>query len=210
MSSWIFGIQGNLYPGLDQLLAVSDPAVVIEWMLNSMTMVSGGGQSISTPGNSGDTVGCVVVGTQLPGQIITLFLVVTLMAIILTANSVWLGLRIVAAKRDYDRNTYNPVTGRATAVDSTKICDSTPNGLVGWIQHAVWESPHCASARISPRGHHLRKWLFSVVHYNGQRIGVVSKEHTALSPTLSMESPTPYSGLGGMKDYISVHTTEIR
>jgi hypothetical protein len=163
-----------------------------------------------SPGNSGDTVGCVAVGTQLPGQITTLFLVVTLMAIILTANSVWLELRIVAAKRDYDRNTYNPVTGRATAVDSTKICDSTPNGLVGWIQHAVWESPHSASARVSPRGHQLRKWLFSVAHYNGQRIGVVSKEHTALSPTLSMESPTSYSGLGGMKDYTAVHTTEIR
>lgn len=210
MDDWILGIQGNLYLGLDQLQAVSDPPLILEWMLNSMTMVSGGGQSISSRGNPRDTVGCVVVGTQLPGQIITLFLVVTLMAIILTTNSAWLWLRIIAAKREYDRNSYNPFTGRATAVDSNKICESTPNGLVDWIQHAVWESPHASSARISPRGHQLRKWLFSVGHYNGQRIGVVNKEHAALSPMLSIESPTSYQGLGSMKDYTAVNTTEIR
>jgi hypothetical protein len=209
MSDWILGIQGNMYLGIDRSKSIDDRAGTLEWLLNSMTMVSGGGQSISTLGDPQDTTGCIVTGTQLPGQVSTLFLVVALMAIILTANALWLWLRIFSAKREYDRNSFNPTTGRATSVDSKKIDESTPNGLVDWMQHAVLESPYSSSAGVRPRRQHLRKWLFSVAHHNGQRVGVVSKDHMAVHPTQPMESPMSYRGVG-MKEYTAIHTTEVR
>jgi hypothetical protein len=151
-----------------------------------MTMISGGRQSISTPGGFLDTVGCVVTGTQLPGQVIALFLIVALMAIILIASLLWLWLRICSAKREYDRNSVKAATSGETPVDSTKICESTPNGLVGWMQHAISESPYASSssssAGVGPRGQALGKWRFSVAHHNGQRVGVVDKEHIAAPP----------------------------
>lgn len=202
LETWLYGIQGEMYNGQDKSQAVEFPNVTIAWMLNSMVMVSGGGESVTTP-QEGTTEGCFIYGTYVGKIVSALFLLVAFIAVSLFFYTVFLWRTVRRTCNAYDLNNMN-----GNKISSREICQNAPNGLLDWIGHAAHESGH---AETKPKAHHLRKWLFSTRHHYGRRMGVVHMRQTniaaAETPSTSsapfMQSPmSEASTLGFRTEYM--------
>jgi hypothetical protein len=144
INRWLHGLYGDMEDTLS-------PSHTIEWTFNSMVMVGFGGGvgSNDKPLAQNSTQGCLVRLTQVPWEVTSLSLLVTIISAAMVATWCLFSLLLWNAKR-------------SLAESNRDILDNrTPNGLTSWMGHAVsehLESQGLYSGAVLPS--ELPKWFF--------------------------------------------------
>ena len=220
LEKWIDEIVGSMFPGLHEDRSYSTDYIErkLQQYLNSMIMVAGSDESVTTPNDRGYEIGIVTVATIIPYWVVVICGVVGLLATFLVCYAIYLWFANRAAARTYDRS-----SREACKVESGEI-QNAPVGMLEWMTHAAYES---RDADRIPQRKHLKNWMLSTTWHAGRRPGIVrvgelgqvnplrTSGLTTSTPSLYGQQYQPYQGheMGYFPaqkgDYISVNTREV-
>jgi len=148
---WSLPLQGNIYNGQGSA-ASNDSRLILERFLNTLVMVAGGNNYlINTPPGTGDdagnTQGCLVSRTSVPWEIIFLFAIVSVVALVIIVDFIFgkIGRSLHRADRDY----------------LSRIKHETPNSLFDWMAQSVRERIFQEDVESTFKEGDLRRWGFS-------------------------------------------------
>ena len=131
VENWVATLQGQVYDdGLST--AYSNSGEIIARLLNTITMVAGGLNSLqSVPiGTWTDmSQGCLALRTSIPIAITSMFLAITLIAVLITKIWIFLRIWLFIARRSHKIPKH-----------ARRQVSQAPNDLVDWMTHAVRES----------------------------------------------------------------------
>lgn len=175
--NWCAPMVGTMFPGLHEASSYSlqDLEITLQWYLNSMIMVAGGDESVTTPNISGYMIGVVIFATVIPFWILAVCILVWLLQCFLAAFafSQWLAIKNIGLL-------YDTSEAGMTRIAAKEINENTPIGLLDWMTHAAYESRDVDSI---PKYKDLRSWILSTTWHGGRRLGIVrSAEHGQVNP----------------------------
>jgi len=219
IGDWIGQITGSLTP--DLFATTTFDTTVIETTLgfffNSMIMVAGSGQAVTSTNSQGYTYGAVQYVTIVPYWVIFICITVAVLGFSLLAYAIWLYIAVRARSVIYDRS-----ASSFGHVKSKEIRDNTPVGMLDWMTHAAYESRDIDQI---PKTHHLKDWILSTTWHAERRLGVVRRNELGHVNPLRTPGSTPAVQSGyfpapliaqkgyipmNKQGYISVETSEIR
>jgi hypothetical protein len=131
LASWALYFQGSVYYGADTT-AWPNTGEIIARLLNTMTMVSGGLNSLQAEpvGNDTDTTqGCLAPRTSIPVAVSAMVLILGVIALFVCLLYVLLQAWIMIASHE-----------RQFSKQEKKQISQAPNDLVDWMTHAVKET----------------------------------------------------------------------
>lgn len=165
--SWTSNIAGAMFPDLRGSSSVSLPDIQLnlQWFLNSMIMVAGSGESLTTPNTSDIPIGIVQLATVIPYWVIAVTASVMALTLFLIAYYTFLSVALKKAQVLYDES-----NKMGHKVQSSEIMEDTPVGMLEWMTHAAYES---RDAQEMPETWQLRKWIVSTSWNAGRRLGIV-------------------------------------
>lgn len=141
LTTWVRGIFGDLEDRTSSVHIVS----TIERILNSMVMVGYGGLVSSNDSSPNfASQGCLVQLTHIPWQVTSLLLLVTIMSLAMVA--IWCVVWLLLSK---EKKKLDPSDGEV-------LEEWTPNGLIGWMDYAIWASKDSKSRAVQPK--EIKNW----------------------------------------------------
>lgn len=189
---WTENMVGALFPGLHEpgSYDLQWLETTLQFYLNSMIMVAGGSETVTTPNTSGYEVGVVYMATIIPYWVLVVCIIVFLQGAFLVVYAIYLFLAIRTARLVWD--TSEKSTGRVSAKE---IDNNTPVGLLEWMTHAAYES---RDADQIPETFHLGNWILSTTWHAGRRLGIVrANEAGQVNPRTPGQTPQlQYNGEG--------------
>ena len=209
--NWKAAIVGSMFPGIyeDHSYNVGQLEINLQWYLNSMIMVAGSHESVTTENTSGYKIGSVKFATIIPYWILGVVVVVFLLAKFLLVLTIYLWFAIRGTRSLYDLTPGPHVTSR-------EITMNTPNGMLEWMAHAAYESRDADQIPKSPQ---LHDWILSTTWHAERRLGIVrATEHGLVDPVgtpgiamQSMQYQSMSEGYFPMKkgEYISIESKEV-
>ncbi|OQU99754.1 hypothetical protein CLAIMM_05341 [Cladophialophora immunda] len=145
LNNWAEVFQGSVYEGTGTP-ASPNSGGILEQVLNSMTMVAGGGNYLLDTSHSSDTQGCLTQRTHILWELIMLSgLTLLLLAFLLLF---WLGMSI----------RLKILSGGINVEDARWIQENTPIGNFEWMAQAVRESQRPRPMEIETAD--LKGWYF--------------------------------------------------
>ncbi|KAJ9651709.1 hypothetical protein H2198_009021 [Neophaeococcomyces mojaviensis] len=210
LSKWSEAIAGAMFPDVRGFTSypLNDLEITLQRYLNSMIMVAGSGESLSSPNTAGIEVGIVQMGTVIPYWIIVVASVVAALLLSLGTYFIFLLFAVEKAQIEYDRSNQD-----SKKVLGKEILDNTPIGLLEWMAHAAYES---RDASRKPESKELRKWILSTTWHAGQRLGIVTEsDHGRASSSQALTFPphhasTPLMSGATYKHEYMVDKHEVR
>lgn len=177
LSDWCQPMVGAMFPGLHEPKSYSlqELEYTLQWYLNSMIMVAGGSESVTTPNQSGYETGNLIFATVIPFWIIAVCILVFLLWSFLVAfvASKWLAIKGLGL-------IYDKMEAGMNKIGAQEINENTPIGLLDWMTHAAYES---RDVDHIPEYKDLKSWILSTTWHGGRRLGIVrTNEHGQVNP----------------------------
>lgn len=210
-SNWGPVIMGALYPDLYAAKSYAPGTIggQLQFYLNSMIMVSGAQERVTSPNTEGWKIGILQTATIIPYWIISISCVIFCLTVFLLCYATYLFLAIQGLRCNYDNS-------NDASVSAKEIAENTPVGMLDWMTHAAYES---RDINQIPEHKQLKSWILSTTWHAGKRLGIVRyTEHGKANPTFmsasrvqsDMEHPTlPEKGLPYSKAEATSVTTEL-
>ncbi|EXJ72025.1 uncharacterized protein A1O5_04528 [Cladophialophora psammophila CBS 110553] len=152
LQNWAEVFQGAVYEGTGTP-ASNSTGGILEQILNSMTMVAGGGNYLLDTSQSEDTQGCITQRTHILWELIMLSGLTLLLLGFLFFF--WLGMAM----------RLRILSGRTSPDDARWIEDNTPIGNFEWMAQAVRESQRPRSVEVKTGD--LKHWHFGTASDGG-------------------------------------------
>lgn len=185
MWTWCAALQGAVYDG-GNAPASNNTRIIMEQVLNSMTMVAGGNDYLLNTSAAQESQGCLVTRTNIFWPVIVLTALPTFVLLCLALYAVITLWHIKRLKKWRVNGLSQEESMICTA------CKDMPNSLFDWMVQAVQES---GSDSAVSKARHLKEWELGVIGGTG-RLGIQRRGRSSLplgtgSGNINKSSPSP-------------------
>ncbi|RMZ82617.1 hypothetical protein DV738_g1695, partial [Chaetothyriales sp. CBS 135597] len=172
LAEWLHIFVGKLWDESNDAEPHAPVNTNLELVLNSIVMVAGSANAISWTAVATEipTYGCLKPYALVPWPVTLCFASATGLGVFFLAYASYLACAVTNAAGRYDKVSPDGLgSGDSSATSpqnaytrpsSATICRNTPNSLLEWMQHAVYEAEPTEPEQ-KPRLDHLSQWRFA-------------------------------------------------